>query len=144
MVKSLSMRSRAPEELSLNLTPLIDVVFLLLIFFMVTTTFKQNDQLSVELPLTQSPNAQQQMHGIELSIGPQGAYMIHGELIGTSVALLEGKLIEMFKQSQDETTPLYILGDKMAPYQSVVSAMDLARKIGITRIKIVTEYTEED
>lgn len=141
MIKSYSMRKRTKEEISLNLTPLIDVVFLLLIFFMVTTTFKQSDQLGVELPQTQSPNAHHQMNGIKLGIGPKGNYIVDGETINNA-ALLESKLRESVKLSKSKKTPLYILGDKMAPHQSVVTAMDTARKVGITRIKIVTEHTE--
>jgi len=96
----------------------------------------------VELPETRSPNAFQQMEGIQLGISPKGEYVIEGESVGANSALLERKLIEQLKLKQDKKIPLYILGDKMAPHQSVVTAMDVARKLGMTRIKIVTELTE--
>ncbi len=138
MLKSYSIRTKQREELSLNLTPLIDVVFLLLIFFMVTTTFKQAEQLGIELPQTKTTHTAISSSGFELGIGPKGDYVVEGVSIGTSLNALE----EVLRAKAQPSEPLLLVGDKIAPHQSVVSAMDVASKLGITRIKIITEHDE--
>ncbi len=143
MIKSISMRRRKAEELSLNLTPLIDVVFLLLIFFMVTTNFKTIDQLGVELPQTRTQHGSEVIQGVQLNISHLGEYMIGDELIAKDLSHLKSSLVSNFESLEGKNKLLYILGDRMAPHQSVVSAMDVAQKIGITRIKIVTEQIKQ-
>lgn len=141
MVKSLSMRRTRSEELSLNLTPLIDVVFLLLIFFMITTSFKQNEQLGVELPESSGQQIKVVSQGLSLGISQQGTYKVHDQELGNNVKALELALQAWVKQNPGQ--PLLIMGDRLAPHQSVVTAMDIAQRSGISKIKIVTEYQQK-
>lgn len=134
------MRRTRSEDISLNLTPLIDVVFLLLIFFMVTTSFKQNEQLGIELPESGSQQAKATTQGLSLGISQQGTYQVQDQELGANVQALE--LVLQRWVTQNPGQPLLILGDKLAPHQSVVTAMDAAQRAGISRIKIVTEYQE--
>lgn len=143
MIKSTSMRRRRPEELSLNLTPLIDVVFLLLIFFMVSTSFKQSNQLGVELPHTKSEQSSTGIEGIQLGITASGGYKVGDLDLGPDRAALQRYLTAAFAKLGDEEQQLYILGDKLAPHQSVVTAMDVAQSLGVVRIRIMTEQNQE-
>ncbi|MCK2169484.1 biopolymer transporter ExbD, partial [Thalassospira xiamenensis] len=82
------------EEISVNLTPLIDVVFLLLIFFMVSTTFTRETQLSLTLPEAQGTPPEQAPQAVEILVSSAGEYVINGEkLIDNSDAGLRSALL---------------------------------------------------
>ena len=146
MIKSIHIQRRKREEIDINVTPLIDVVFLLLIFFMVSTSFKHNADLNVDLPQTKSFKANQQMKGMELGITGRGDYIIDSVNLGSSPQNLERAInAYMAKKglNKESVGHLMILGDKMAPHQSIVNAMDVAQKLGLLKIKIVTEQKGE-
>ncbi len=134
---------RARQEVEVNLTPLIDVVFLLLIFFMVSTTFTKETHLSIDLPeaTTQSSHAADTQ--IEITITRGGEYSING------VGLLDSEA-ETLKSSIERTTqgntdmPMIITADSATPHQSVVTALDVAGQLGFSRISITTTMTTDD
>ena len=112
-------RSRQ-EEVSVNITPLIDVVFLLLIFFMVTTTFTRETQLQINLPESQSQMAAEEAKPIEILIDRTGTYAINDQvLIKQDIESLKRALKE---KSLDKLTPIVITSDAQAPHQSFVIA----------------------
>lgn len=129
----MNIRKRRHHEVSVNLTPLIDVVFLLLIFFMLSTTFKKQSALAIELPDV-GPGHSQPDHHAELSINANGEYGLNGEKLSTNQQALRQRLATL-----NRSEPLIIVGDKQAPYQAVVSAMDQAGQLGITHIKILAK-----
>jgi biopolymer transport protein ExbD len=125
----------------LNLTAFIDVLFVLLLFLLVTTTFKSHGELKIELPEA-SPEAEQQERPLELVIDSSGRYYIDGQaLVSTQPAILMSALDGATQGRKD--MPLVISGDRRAPYQAVVTAMDAAARLGLTRFSIATTQAED-
>lgn len=129
------------EEAAVNLTPLIDVVFLLLIFFMVSTTFTKERELSVNLPLATGEEAVQQVKYIEISISVDGEYAVNGRrLVNRDPETLRKSIIDVAQG--DNELPLIIAGDKDTPYQSIVTAMDVAGQLGFSKQSLTTQAPE--
>ncbi|MCU5783895.1 biopolymer transport protein ExbD [Alcanivorax balearicus MACL04] len=131
------------EEISVNLTPLIDVVFLLLIFFMVSTTFTRETQLSLTLPEAQGTPPEQAPRAVEILVSSAGEYVINGEkLIDNSDAGLRSALLRL---GQDKTEwPMLITADAYASYQAVVTVMDVAGQLGFDKLSLTTREAAEE
>lgn len=131
------------SAIDVNLTPLIDVVFLLLIFFMVSTSFIKETHLTLNLPRAVSANEQTQASApLEVIIDQQGFYRIDGRaLIDTDRSTLENALNQLTEG--DLSTPLTLTADAAAPYQAVVRVIDTAGAIGFTKINITTQPEAE-
>jgi biopolymer transport protein ExbD len=127
---------RTPEEPEINLISLVDVVFMLLIFFMVTTTFVRSSGLKVSLPQAEQSLAQQDAQTIEVVVDAQGRYYIDGrQLRDRSARTLEQGLRQV---GGDSARPLVIRADARATHQSVVTVMDVAARSGISQLSITT------
>ena len=133
----MKFRRQTREDLSVNLTPLIDVVFLLLIFFMVSTTFTRETQLSVDLPEATGLQRDEVDRQVEILIDEQGQYRVNGRpLLDTRLRTLQAAMYEV---SQGNTTlPLVISADAQAAHQAVVRAMDAAGQMGFSRLSIAS------
>ena len=142
--------SRSPqEEVTINLTPLIDIVFLLLIFFMVSTTFSKESQLRIRLP-DASPDAEveQRPSRLVVAITASGDYSIRGPNESTGHHLLSrersvlaqamAKAKAKVAQGTDDLV-VVIRADRETPHEAVVRAMDIARKLGLVRITFSTQ-----
>ncbi len=129
----MNLRSRRTEDLSLNVTPLIDVVFLLLIFFMITTTFDHESELKIELPEAKGKVDQQKKDKISIVIDASGKFTVEGkEVVNTHAETLKRVL---HKVAGDQENPRIIIsGDKAAPHQSIMTAMSAAQQLGFTRL----------
>jgi biopolymer transport protein ExbD len=131
---------RARQEVEVNLTPLIDVVFLLLIFFMVSTTFTKETHLSIDLPESSSQSNRVADLQIEILITREGDFAINGvALINREQRTLRaaiGKISE-----GDTAIPMVITADSATPHQSVVTALDVAGQLGFSRLSITTTLT---
>ena len=129
---------RTDERVDINLTPLIDVVFLLLIFFMVSTTFDRHANLKVELPeASAKKEQQQQQEPLVLSIDANGNYFINDrQVINTQLDTLKSALQKSIGERKDVS--LVLRADARTPHQSVVRAMDAASQLGLTRLSIAT------
>ena len=130
------------EELSINITPLIDVVFLLLIFFMLTTTFSRETRLLINLPEANADIAERQSPQIEITVAREGSYTINGRaLINRRIeTLMRGLELE---SGGDLNVPIILVADAEATHQSVVTAMDAISQSGFTRMNIATQYSED-
>ena len=133
----MKFRRQSREELNVNLTPLIDVVFLLLIFFMVSTTFTRETQLSVDLPEATGLVRDEVEQQVEILIDEAGNYRVNGQaLVDTSMRTLQAAV---YKVSEGDTTlPLVISADAQAAHESVVKAMDAAGQMGFSRLSIAS------
>lgn len=134
----MKFRTRRRQPVEANLTPLIDVVFLLLIFFMVSTTFTHENQLRINLPEAQANPAESEPRQINLTILADGSYQLNGSAlvnrdIGTLMTALEGVAGDDLEQ------PVIISADGETSHQSVVRAMDAAGRLGLTRIRITSQ-----
>ncbi|MEX2122554.1 MAG: biopolymer transporter ExbD [Woeseia sp.] len=132
----LSTRSR-PEP-GVNLTPLIDCVFLLLIFFMVSTSFVRQSQITIRLPEAENTAmVDQPPEQIDVMITDQGTYFVNGrELINNRPETIRNALQKV--SAGNTKLPLTISADANARHQHVVTAMDVAGRLGFVRISIAT------
>lgn len=132
-------RNRQRENVDINLASLIDVVFVLLLFFVVTTTFTRETQLRVELPEAASaekaPADQDKL--VEITISAEGVYSVNNHLLPKSDLATLSEAIER-ESGGDNTLPLAISADGKTPHQAVVTAMDAAGKLGFSRLRMTT------
>lgn len=125
------------DKTDVSLTPLIDVVFLLLIFFMVTTTFNHHASIRIELPEASNAPQSEQQKDLEVIIDRGGQYYIDGlSLLDNQARTLSAALAKMVEKYEAEK--VVIRADAQAPHQAVVSVMDAAGKLGLTQISIAT------
>ena len=133
----MKFKRQKDSEDSVNLTPLIDVVFLLLIFFMVSTTFTKETHLTVDLPEATGSASPQDSKTIDLLVAADGSYSINGQaLINKKVDTLKAALLEVSDGNSDQ--PMTITADAKATHQSVVTAMDAAGQLGFVHLSITT------
>lgn len=135
---------RRREEPEINLTPLIDVVFLMLIFFMVSTTFLKEADLQIALPEASQQPSRQEGQPIRVTINPQGNFFVNGrELVNTQIDTVERALAEALGEREAENTPVVIRADGATNHERVVTAMDAAQRAGLRRVGIATVPREE-
>jgi biopolymer transport protein ExbD len=133
----LKLHEKQKKELTVNLTPLIDVVFLLLIFFMVSTSFTRETQIELELPKASGEQLETANEVVEISIDGEGNFYVNKKpLINTQIDTLRRAIQKESKG--DNSLPLIISADAKAPYQSVVAAMDAAGQEGFSNLKMAT------
>ena len=134
-------RQKLIEE-GVNLTPLIDVVFLLLIFFMVSATFTKETHLAIDIPEASAETPQVQNDNVEIVIQASGEYSINGQaLINKQRKTLHKALSQLASNNQKK--PLLITADAKAPHQAVVTVMDVAGKLGFESLRITTREPQE-
>ena len=130
------------EEASVNLTPLIDVVFLLLIFFMVSTTFTRERELTLQLPEAVADSAAETPEFIEIEVSVDGEYAIDQQrLVNRDRETLARALRE--KAQGNLELPLIITADANATHQAVMTAMDVAGELGFTRLRLTAQQPEQ-
>ena len=134
----MKLNVRPKVEPEVNLTSLIDVVLLLLIFFMVSTSFVKQSQLSIRLPEADSAALVEDVPvQLEIMITEQGTYLVNGrELVNNRPETIRNALQK--SSGGDTSLPLTISADANARHQHVVTAMDVAGKLGFVKISIAT------
>lgn len=132
----LSLRARTQPEV--NLTSLIDVVLLLLIFFMVSTSFVKQSQINISLPQAESSTIiEAPPEQIDIMITASGTYLVNGrELINNRPETIRNALQKV--SDGNNNMPMTISADANAKHQHVVTAMDVAGRLGFTQISIAT------
>lgn len=138
----MNIRNTGRQKVSLDLTPLIDVVFLLLIFFMVSTTFDKQTQLKVDLPEASEQAAQEpEKNQIAITIDAKGhLYINDEELITHDVDTLKRAMLRVSGERTD--IPVLVSSDKQAPFQSAVMVMDAVGQLGLSRMSFVAQQTQ--
>ncbi len=130
---------RRRPTLLLDLTPLIDVVFLLLIFFMVSTTFVQDAAgLKIDLPRSENREVIEASEDVSVRVGADGTVFVDEE--GVTLESLRARLGEAAKK--DPETMVVLEADQSVDHGRVVEVLDLARDLGLTRFAIATEAPE--
>jgi biopolymer transport protein ExbD len=131
------------EEVTVNLTPLIDIVFLLLIFFMVSTTFTQESHLSIDLPEAAANDQRVPPASIEVVVSTAGDYSVNDQpLVNQQLETLKRAIFKGLDGRK--TAPLIITADANATHASVVRAMDAAGQLGLINISITTRQSAND
>lgn len=118
-----------------NLTPLIDIVFLLLVFFMLTSHFVQEQALNIDLPVADSGEAVTEDNQLEVVLSPEGHLLIDDHIV--ELENLEAVLQQHLEGRDDKL--VRVRGDRGAPLGKAVSVLDAARKAGADSVDIVTE-----
>lgn len=139
----MQLRASHTEDPDISLTGLIDVVFLLLIFFMVSTTFEHQAVLKVDLPEAKNVSApEDQPNSFELVIDPNGQFYLNDrQLLDGKRSTLEAAFIEA--AGEDRTIPIILRADAETPHHFVVTAMDVTAQLGFSRLSIATEQIIE-
>ncbi len=134
--------NQSEEEPQLNLTPLIDVVFLLLIFFMVSTTFNKQSEISIELPEASGKPLKTDKFRIEVEIDSQGRYFVNQQRVKNNELITLKRAIRLVR-GKEKDPQLIISSDRNTSYQSVITAMDAARQLGLVNLTFATKQVEE-
>ena len=130
------------EEPEINLTPLIDVVFLLLIFFMVSTTFEHQSRIQIELPEATAEASKPEDESLEILIDAQGRYFLGDQqVVNTELKTLKGAIRKAV--GQREVMPVIIRADARTPHQAVIRALDATSQLGLVNISLATSKIEE-
>ncbi|MDX1569366.1 MAG: biopolymer transporter ExbD [Xanthomonadales bacterium] len=134
----MKLREKARDiQGEINLTPLIDVVFLLLIFFMVTTTFERHARLKIELPEATEDAVQKPSEPIEIAITDKGRFFVNNsEVVNNKVTTVREAIERIAGEDRDQ--PITIRADANTPHQHVVTAMDAVSQLGFVNVSIAT------
>jgi biopolymer transport protein ExbD len=137
-----NLRKAKFEDPIVDVAPLIDVVFLLLIFFMVSTTFNRESQIEVTLPEAAINAPAKDKFTIEVTVNAQGTYFVNGQrVINTQTATLKQAMLKVAGGRQDP--PIIVDADANTTHQSVVRVMDAARQLGFVHLSFATTETPQ-
>ena len=135
----MKFRRKQRDNVDINLVSLIDVVFVLLLFFVVTTTFTRETLLRVELPeaVSGSPAEDQQLKQLDIAISAEGVFSVNNQLLPKND--LASLMDALQKESNGDTNmPLSISADGKTQHQAVITAMDAAGKLGFSHLRMTT------
>ena len=137
----MNLRPRHREDPEINLISLIDVLLVLLIFFMISTTFNQEGRVKVQLPqASESPVPRGPREPLVITVTADGAYRVNERtLINSSPQTLRAALL---KEAGTDRGPIVIRADARATHQSVVTAMDVAGRLGFAQLNIATVHQD--
>ena len=127
-----------PEEPEVNLIPLIDVLLVVLIFLMITTTYSKYTELRIQLPTADASPARNLPDSVVVGVAADGSYAVSGQVLaGRDVAALVHALRTALHGRRDVT--LVISADAQSTQQSVVNVMQAARDLGLSRLTFATQ-----
>ncbi len=138
----MKFRRQKRDDIFIDITSLIDVVFLLLIFFMVSTTFTKESHLQVDLPKADGVPGQVRPEQVEVVISSEGRYTVNGRVLINSQLVTLKRAIEKLSSGNEEL-PFIITADARTPHEFVVRAMDAAGQLGFSRLSITTRQDGE-
>jgi biopolymer transport protein ExbD len=135
-------RHAREDNFEINVVPLIDLMFMLVLFFVVSTTFEKKTEININLPESSPSQTDQRLEGIDVSVDARGHVYVGGQmLINTQLYTIREALVDL-KRGRDDV-PLVITADAAASHQSVVRVMDAARQAGLVKVTFVTHQVEE-
>lgn len=135
----MNFRPRTKEEPEINLIPFIDILMVILIFLMLTTTYSRFNELQLQLPVADAQPLQERPREIIVAVTADGRYAVNRQTLpGAGVAALAPALADA-AQSAGTGAMLIISADATAPHQAVISVMEAARHVGLERITFATQ-----
>lgn len=135
-------RRQRDEEPEINLVPMIDILLVVLIFLMVTTTFVKPAALKVRLPGSQNaPSQSRDNQTLTVHVSTAGTYAIEGVNTALTLPDLQRELARRVQTtpSARETLSIQIEADREASHQNVVNALDTIAQVGLNRVSIITQ-----
>ena len=134
----MNFHSRQRDEPEINLIPFIDVLLVILIFLMLTTTYSKFTELQLTLPMADAEQQRDHPKEVIVSVAADGRYAVNKNGVeGNSVDALAPVLREAAKAGPDSV--VIISADATAPHQAVVTVMEAARRVGLTQITFATQ-----
>ena len=128
---------RADDEPEINLVPLIDVILILIIFFVVTTTFDARSVLKLQLPQANGEPSEASSKALSVLVNAEGRYFVQDrEALRTDVESLKRTIVEV--AGSDRKRPVLLRADGRTPHQSVVTALEALGQLGFRQINIAT------
>ena len=138
----MKLRTRRRDHVEISLTALIDVVFLLLIFFMVSTTFEHQSRIQIELPEATAEATKPEDESLEILIDAQGRYFLGDQqVVNTELKTLKGAISKAV--GERDVMPVTIRADARTPHQAVIRALDATSQLGLVNISLATTKIEE-
>jgi biopolymer transport protein ExbD len=139
----MNFRPRRTEDPEINLISLIDILLVLIIFFILSTTFAVDGRLRIQLPEASSvPLQRAGSDPLVITVTAAGSYLVNGrEVLNTSAATLRAAIVKLAGERRDQ--PATIRADGRATHQSVVTAMDTLGKLGFSQLRVVTTHSAE-
>lgn len=139
----MKLSSSQKETLDVNVTPLIDVVFLLLIFFMVSTTFQRESEIEVVLPEATASAQMPDEFVMEVTVDAEGTFFVNGQrVINTKLETLKKAMQQVAGDRKDP--PIILSADGKTPHQSVITVMDAARQLGFVHLSFATVRSNDE
>ena len=132
------------KEAEINLTPLIDVVFLLLVFFMVSTKFISDNSFNVDLPLAIEGDSASKQNLLVVSVSSEGLLMLNGKKLADSSKKGLGKALSEACVGSTKDCVISLNADGAVDYQRIVDIMDVARFSGIRKVELATRKITQD
>jgi biopolymer transport protein ExbD len=134
----MKLQSRSREEPEINVISLVDVLLVLVLFFMVSTSFLRETEISLQLPeATTDTDVEVPSDSLEITITQSGSYLVNGrELINNERRTLRAAIERLV--GPERALPVFIRADAAATHQSVITAMDVAGQLGFVKINIAT------
>jgi biopolymer transport protein ExbD len=134
-----NFRRPKPEEPEINLIPFIDVLLVILIFLMLSTTYSKFTELQISLPVADADQARDRPHEIIVSVSADGRYTVNRKPVdGRSVDVLTAELVAAARGAPGDMV-LIISADATTAHQSVINVMDAARRAGLSKLTFATQ-----
>lgn len=136
------------QKVDITLVSMIDVLFVLLLFFMVSTTFNKPSQVKISLPQANAEPGENTPKTVNLTINADGVYYLEGEdklpheLVNQKEETLKQELAKLAQQSTE--VPFIINADAKTPHQFVIRALDVAGQVGFTHITFAAQQTKSE
>ena len=135
---SLNFRKPRPEDPEINLIPFIDVLLVVLIFLMLSTTYSKFTELQITLPVADAERSRDRPHEIIVAVAADGRYAVNRKPVdGRSVEALTAELVTVAGDAKDMI--LIVSADATAAHQSVINVMDAARRAGLAKLTFATQ-----
>jgi biopolymer transport protein ExbD len=136
---ALKFRRARLEEPEINLIPFIDVLLVVLIFLMLTTTYSKFTELKVSLPTADAEKAQDQPHELVVAVSADGKYAINGQAVGGRSVEVLAAALKAGATAMKAASPIVIISaDATAAHQSVINVLDAARRAGMVKLTFAT------
>jgi len=128
---------RGSDEPTIDLVPMIDVILVLIIFFVVTTTFDARSTLQLQLPTASQQDSAEPPRALSVLINADGRYFVNDqEVLRTDIEAVKQTIAELAGDDREQT--VLLRADARTPYQAVVTAQDALGQLGFRRIAIAT------
>ena len=138
----MNFRHRAKDEPEINLIPFIDVLLVVLIFLMLTTTYSKFTEMQLKLPVADSEAQRDYPKEVVVAVSSDGRYMVNKHQVdGRNAETLAPSLADAAKAGKDSV--VIITADATASHQSVITVMEAARRVGLSQITFATQSSTQ-